>query len=175
MKITAKSRYALRILLDLAVHAGPDPRPIKEIAASQGISEKFISRIAVPLRRAGLLATERGVKGGLRLARFPAKITLFDIVTATDGPLALVHCLARPGACKRQGRCAAEKACCGFAPPGEALGRRGRPTALLPARAGGTGLLHLAGARKKRLNRRGVSANIPRQFQTIQRSKTLPP
>lgn len=110
MKITAKSRYALRILLDLAVHAGPDPRPIKEIAASQGISEKFISRIAVPLRRAGLLATERGVKGGLRLARFPAKITLFDIVTATDGPLALVHCLARPGACKRQGRCAAEKA-----------------------------------------------------------------
>ena len=110
MKITAKSRYALRILLDIAVAGDEGPRTIKEIATSQGISEKFISRIAVPLRRAGLVATERGVKGGLRLARFPSKITLLDIVEATDGPLALVHCLARPGVCKRQGRCAAEKA-----------------------------------------------------------------
>lgn len=110
MKITAKSRYALRVLLDIALANEKGPRPIKSIASSQGISEKFISRIAVPLRRAGLLATERGARGGLRLARFPAKITLLDIVEATDGPLALVHCLARPGICKRQGRCAAEKA-----------------------------------------------------------------
>lgn len=110
MKITAKSRYALRILLDIAVADGKGPRPIKEIAASQGISEKFIGRIAVPLRRAGLLATERGAKGGLRLARFPEKITLLDVVEATDGPLALVRCLGRPGICKRQGRCAAEQA-----------------------------------------------------------------
>ena len=114
MKITAKSRYALRVLLDLALVGGDGPRSIKEIATSQGISEKFISRIAVPLRRAGLVATERGAKGGLRLARFPAKITLLDIVEATDGPLALVHCLARPGVCKRQGRCAAEKAWAGI-------------------------------------------------------------
>ena len=110
MKITAKSRYALRILVDIAASGGKGPRTIKEIAASQGISEKFISRIAVPLRRAGLLATERGVNGGLRLARFPDKITLLDIVTATDGALSLVRCLSRPGVCQRQGRCAAEKA-----------------------------------------------------------------
>lgn len=110
MKITAKSRYALRILLDIALAGGDSPRSIKEIAVSQGISEKFISRIAVPLRRAGLVATARGAKGGLRLARFPAKITLLDIVEATGGPLALVHCLARPGVCNRQGRCAAERA-----------------------------------------------------------------
>lgn len=110
MKITAKARYALRILLDLAANGKDGPRTIKEIAASQGISEKFISRIAVPLRRAGLVATERGVKGGLRLAQFPRKVTLLDVVAATDGPLALVHCLARPGVCKRQGRCAAERA-----------------------------------------------------------------
>ena len=110
MKITAKSRYALRVLLDIAAAGEEGPRPIKEIAVSQGISEKFISRIVLPLRRAGLLATERGAKGGLRLARFPAKITLLDIVEATDGPLSLVHCLARPGVCKRQGHCAAELA-----------------------------------------------------------------
>ena len=110
MKITAKSRYALRVLLDIAANGGEEPRTIKEIAGSQGISEKFISRIAVPLRRDGLLATERGVKGGLRLAKFPEDITLLDIVTSMDGPLSLVYCLARPGACNRHGRCAAEKA-----------------------------------------------------------------
>ena len=110
MKITAKSRYAFRILLDIAAHGGEKPRTIKEISASQGISEKFISRIAVPLRRAGLLATERGVKGGLHLAKLPAKITLLDVVQATDGPLALVRCLVRPGVCRRQGACAAELA-----------------------------------------------------------------
>ncbi|MBR6022095.1 MAG: Rrf2 family transcriptional regulator [Kiritimatiellae bacterium] len=110
MKITAQARYALRILLDIATHGGAEPRSIKEIAASQGISEKFISRIAVPLRRAGLVATERGAKGGLRLAKRPENVTLLAIVEAMDGPLALVPCLARPGACARQGACAAERA-----------------------------------------------------------------
>ena len=110
MKITAQSRYALRILLDVAVHGGNGVRSIKEIAASQEISEKFISRIVVPLRRAGLLATERGAKGGMKLARVPEKITLLDLVEAMDGPLALVACLTKPGVCSRQGRCAAERA-----------------------------------------------------------------
>ena len=127
MKITAKSRYALRVLLDLAVSGAKGPRTLREIASSQGISEKFISRIAVPLRRAGLVTTERGVKGGLRLARFPSKITLLDIVESTDGPLALVRCLARPGACGRQGRCAAEKAWAGV---NEALAAALRRTSL---------------------------------------------
>jgi len=113
MKITAQARYAWRILLDAAVHGGDAPRPIKAIAASQGISEKFISRIAVPLRRAGLLATERGAKGGLRLARPPARVTLLDVVEAMDGPPALAPCLAGPGACPKQGRCAAERAWAG--------------------------------------------------------------
>ncbi len=110
MKITAKSRYALRILLDIAIHGGEGLRTIKQISESQGISEKFISRIAVPLRRAGFIATTRGVNGGFQLARLPSKITLLSIVEAIDGPLALVHCLARPGVCRRQGSCAAELA-----------------------------------------------------------------
>ena len=108
MKITAKTRYALRVLLDIAVHDNAGPRTIKEIAASQSISEKFISRIAVPLRRAGLLATERGARGGLELARFPDQITLLDIQEAMEGTFGLLRCLARPGVCPRQGSCAAE-------------------------------------------------------------------
>ncbi len=107
MKITAKSRYALRVLLDIAVSGDKDPRTIGEIAESQAISEKFISRLAVPLRRAGLVTTARGVRGGLRLARFADQISLFDIVEAMEGPFGLLRCLVRPGVCPRQGSCAA--------------------------------------------------------------------
>ncbi len=107
MKITAKARYALRILLDVAVYGGRKPRTIREIARSQGISEKFISRIVVPLRRAGFLRSERGVRGGLRMARFPEQITVLDVVSAMDGPVSLLECLTHPGCCARQGHCAA--------------------------------------------------------------------
>ena len=110
MKITAKSRYALRVLLDIAVSGDKSPRTIGEIAESQAISEKFISRIAVPLRRAGLVTTERGVRGGLRLARQADAITLFEIVTAMEGTIGVVSCLRKPKSCPRQGRCAAEQA-----------------------------------------------------------------
>ena len=89
MKITAKSRYALRVLLDIAMADNSEPRTIGEIAESQSISEKFISRIVVPLRRAGLLDSERGARGGLRLARQAEAITLFEIVTAMEGTIAM--------------------------------------------------------------------------------------
>ncbi len=110
MKITAKSRYALRVLLDIAMADNSEPRTIGEIAESQSISEKFISRIVVPLRRAGLLDSERGARGGLRLARQADAITLFEIVTAMEGAIGVVSCLRRPKSCPRHGHCAAEQA-----------------------------------------------------------------
>ena len=69
MRISAKTRYALRILLDIAYHGKNDPRTIRSIAASQEISEKFASPLVVTLRRAGLLKSLRGVNGGLLLAK----------------------------------------------------------------------------------------------------------
>ena len=107
MKITAKSRYALRTLLDIAISGADKPRTIAEIASSQAISEKFISRIVVPLRRAGLLESERGARGGLRLARSPGDITLLDISEALDGPTSILKCLAEPKICRRHARCPA--------------------------------------------------------------------
>ena len=107
MKITAKARYALRILLDVAAYGDRKPRTIREIAASQGISEKFISRIVVPLRRAGFLHSVRGVQGGLRMALAPERITVLDVVTAMDGPVSILDCLTHPRRCARQGHCAA--------------------------------------------------------------------
>lgn len=108
MKISARTRYGFRILLDIAQHEQDDsPRTISAIAASQEISAAFISMLAVPLRRAHLVNAERGAGGGLRLARSPGDITLLDISEALDGPTSILKCLAEPKICRRHARCPA--------------------------------------------------------------------
>ena len=108
MKISAKARYGLRILLDVALHETPErPRTIKEISETQGISEKFISRIVVPLRRAGMIRSARGKFGGFRLARSPRDITLLDVIEVLQGPIRLVRCVDVAAVCARAGDCAA--------------------------------------------------------------------
>ena len=109
MEISARTRYGLRILLDIAQHEGdPSPRPIGAIASAQNISAAFISRLAVPLRRSKLIHAERGVGGGLRLAKSPDDITLLDIMEALDGPVSILKCLSQPKTCKKTGNCPAQ-------------------------------------------------------------------
>ena len=108
MKISAKARYGLRILLDVALHeTHARPRTIKEIADAQGISEKFISRIVVPLRERGMLKSERGKLGGFRLAQAPSDITLLAVIETLQGPISLVDCVADKAGCVRSGTCVA--------------------------------------------------------------------
>ena len=64
MKISTKGRYGLRILVDLATHDAEKPRLIRDIAESQGISEKYISRLVIDLRKAKMIRSIRGVNGG---------------------------------------------------------------------------------------------------------------
>ncbi|MCR5414728.1 MAG: Rrf2 family transcriptional regulator [Kiritimatiellae bacterium] len=106
MKISARTRYGLRILLDIAANADdPSPRSIKTIAKSQGISAPFISRLAVPMKRKGLISSARGVAGGLRLAKPADEISLLDIMTALDGPVSILKCISQAKRCKRSGFC----------------------------------------------------------------------
>ncbi len=106
MKISARTRYGLRILLDLATNgADGAPRPISVIAKSQMITAAFISRLAVPLKRAGLVEAYRGVTGGLRLALPPEKITLLAITEALDGPISILKCLSPKKPCNRKPQC----------------------------------------------------------------------
>ena len=76
-------------------------------AASQGISAAFISRLAVPLKRAHLIRAERGAGGGLRLARPPEDITILDIAETLDGPVSVLKCLTAPQVCGRHAKCPA--------------------------------------------------------------------
>lgn len=91
MYISAKVDYAARVLLVLA--AAPDGKPIKgeTLARGQGLPVKFVENTLVDLRRAGLVASQRGPDGGYRLARPAKDIAVADVIRALEGPLAEVH------------------------------------------------------------------------------------
>ena len=107
MKFFTKSRYALRVMIELARQPQQDNTPLKLIAKSQNISLKYLEQIIVPLSRAGLVKSERGSQGGYRLAMPPEECTAGDILRAVEGSLAPVDCLEPEAkACGFQKQCA---------------------------------------------------------------------
>ena len=107
MKISTRTRYGTRFLLHLALHSGPAPVPLSDIAKSQQISAKYLWNIASVLKSAGIVKTSVGAGGGFVLAVPPGRITLYDVLSAFDGDLKLVHCVRDAAACKRAPGCAA--------------------------------------------------------------------
>ena len=107
MKISTKGRYGLRILIDLATHDPSKPRLVRDIAESQQISEKYISRLIIDLRRARLVRSVRGMKGGFFLARSPKEITLLDILETMEGTISIVDCVMAPEKCASNKNCTA--------------------------------------------------------------------
>ncbi len=105
MLISTKGRYALRVMLDLAEQDGGYV-PLAEVAARQGISEKYLEGIIALLSRAGLVKSLRGKGGGYCLARTPEEYTVGEILRITEGSLAPVSCLDdAKNACPRAGEC----------------------------------------------------------------------
>lgn len=97
--------------MDIALHADEDhPRLMKDICEAEALSEKFTSRLVIPLREAGMITSTRGKAGGFRLARRPNEITLLEIIETLQGPVALIDCLADISTCARNKACAARKA-----------------------------------------------------------------
>ena len=109
MKISTKVRYGLRIMMDIAQNGGEMPRPIADIAKAQNISEKYVSRLIIELRQAGMILSVRGAGGGYRLRRLPKHITLLEIIEAMEGEISVVECVACPKGCKKSGNCAARE------------------------------------------------------------------
>ena len=107
MKISTKGRYALRMLLDLAENGGSGYIALKDIAARQGISKKYLEQIVPILNKSDILQTSRGFQGGYRLAQPPDRYTVGSILRLTEGSLAPVACLDQnPAECSRSGTCA---------------------------------------------------------------------
>jgi len=94
MKVSRKTDYALRIMLDLAQHQDEDVVTVAEIAGRQKIPQKFLGQIMLLFKAAGFVASKRGQKGGFYLALPPTRITLADIVRTTEGSLSLIECVS---------------------------------------------------------------------------------
>lgn len=106
MKISTKGRYALRMLLDLAMHQGDGFVSLKEIAERQGISKKYLEQIVPLMNNSGILRTNRGFQGGYRLAKPADKYTVGEILELTEGSLAPIACLdSDENFCPRQSEC----------------------------------------------------------------------
>ena len=106
MTISTKGRYALRSMMDLADHKGETIK-LKDIAARQDISEKYMEQIIAVLNKAGYVRSTRGAQGGYQLVREPAEYTVGMVLRLTEGSLAPVECLAENALpCEREAKCA---------------------------------------------------------------------
>jgi Rrf2 family protein len=105
MKISTKGRYALRVMIDLAVNSNGNYITLKDIAKRQEISNKYLERIIAMLNKAGFLETARGNTGGYKLSKLPKEYRVGDILRATEGDLVPIYCLTNEGNCSREQIC----------------------------------------------------------------------
>ncbi|MBQ9746340.1 MAG: Rrf2 family transcriptional regulator [Clostridia bacterium] len=106
MKISTKGRYALRMLLDLAVNGKEGYTALRDVAERQNISKKYLEQIVPVLHKADILVTTRGFQGGYKLAREPKDIKVGEVLRLTEGNLAPVVCLeTEKNTCKRAPEC----------------------------------------------------------------------
>ncbi len=105
MKISTKGRYALRVMIDLALNSNENFIALKEIAKRQDITVKYLEQIVALLNKAGFLETARGNAGGYKLAKEPKDYIVGDILRATEGDLAPIICLTEDGVCQRKQIC----------------------------------------------------------------------
>ncbi len=105
MKLTKKTRYGARLLLDLAQHQHDGAVQMSEISIRQNISVKYLEQIIRPLKKAKFVTSLRGPKGGHMLAKKPEKITLGDIIRLFEVQTELVDCISEPETCPKSDDC----------------------------------------------------------------------
>jgi len=105
MKLSTRSRYGTRILVDLARHKDQGPVQIGKISKRQDISVKYLEQLIRPLKQADLVTSVRGPKGGHLLAKEPEEITLGQIVRLFEGQSELVECISNPEKCSMSDDC----------------------------------------------------------------------
>ncbi|HBC89699.1 MAG TPA: Rrf2 family transcriptional regulator [Lentisphaeria bacterium] len=106
MKLSTKSRYGLRILLQIAIdNKEGKASQGKSISKKQEISEPYLEQIMIPLKNAGLVRTTRGCNGGYFLNKKAEDITVLDVIELFEGELCLVDCVTAPKTCSRSKNC----------------------------------------------------------------------
>ena len=105
MKVNTKVRYGLRAILQISDGYGGEPVSISAISETQEISGKYLEQVVGTLRKAGLISSRKGVRGGYSLCRDPKDIDLWEIITALDSHTTLVACVLDPDVCDRSDDC----------------------------------------------------------------------
>lgn len=101
MKLSSRSRYGFRAILELAVEYGHGPLQIKVIAQREDISNKYLEQLIAMLKAAGLVRSIRGPRGGYLLTRPPGEIKLSEVFATLEGPTISVECLEHPEFCPK--------------------------------------------------------------------------
>jgi Rrf2 family protein len=108
VRVSAKELYGLRAMGEFARNFGQGPLALSEVARTQGISQAYLEQIAIDLRRAGLLDSRRGARGGYLLARSPGATTAGDVIRALEGSILPVQCLTeKDHLCAYEDECSA--------------------------------------------------------------------
>ena len=107
MKLSTRTRYAVRAIIELAQNGNNKPLQLKIIAERQDISVKYLEQLMAVLRTAGFVRSVRGSKGGYMLAKAPDQIKLNEVVHQLEGPVTTVECVEDQDSCKRSADCAA--------------------------------------------------------------------
>ena len=105
MKLSTRSRYGTRLMVDLAQHYEKGPVRLSDISRRQDISVKYLEQLIIPLKKNSLVRSVRGPKGGHMLASPPEEIAVVDIVRALEGRLDLTRCIEDPSSCARSASC----------------------------------------------------------------------
>jgi Rrf2 family protein len=105
MKLSTRSRYGTRLMLEMALHYNEGPIQLGEIAKRQGVSVKYLEQIIIPLKKAHYIESVRGSKGGHILAKPPEAITVAEIVALLEDGSSLVGCVENSEACERAATC----------------------------------------------------------------------
>ena len=106
MKISTKGRYALRIMIDLAMNIDKGPIRVKDIASRQNISEKYLEQIIALFNKAGYVKSIRGAQGGYLLTKTPKEYTAGMILRLAEGSIAPVSCVDEAAeGCEKRGAC----------------------------------------------------------------------
>jgi Rrf2 family transcriptional regulator, cysteine metabolism repressor len=107
MKLSTKSRYGLRAVIEIAKSYGSVPAKRKIVASSQGISDSYLENILIVLKNSRIIETSRGVNGGYILNRPPKDISVLEVIDALEGPIDIVDCVSSSGICSKTETCAA--------------------------------------------------------------------
>jgi Rrf2 family iron-sulfur cluster assembly transcriptional regulator len=105
MKLSTRSRYGTRLMLDMAQHYNEGPVQLGDIAKRQDVSVKYLEQIIIPLKRAHYIESVRGPKGGHILTKPPAEITVGEIVALLEEGTSLVECCDDTSVCERADIC----------------------------------------------------------------------